>query len=302
MPPIEIRPFRRSDRDQLTALVNAHIDAVLPGVSVSPNAVLGQLERSPDEPIVGPWIVARETLVALRDGVLAAAVHLVRYGDDNRVGADMRGTGELTWLLFRPQEGAVADALCAAGLATLRRLGVTSIHADGGLPAPATYGVPARWPHVAAALDRAGFRPGERIEAVLVADLADLPGATGRPDLALRFELGDNAPRFSAVHGDRVVGHYEVQSDLTAGGTLSRLDGWADTWSLYVEPDFRRRGVATWLVGHAADRLRFGGARRLLDYAVIAPESDVEPGLLPFLTAIGFRELTRTTRGWTLGR
>jgi hypothetical protein len=31
MPPIEIRPFRRSDRDQVTALVNAHIEAVLPG-------------------------------------------------------------------------------------------------------------------------------------------------------------------------------------------------------------------------------------------------------------------------------
>lgn len=36
MPPIEIRPFRRSDRDQLTRLVNAHIEAVLPGVTVSP--------------------------------------------------------------------------------------------------------------------------------------------------------------------------------------------------------------------------------------------------------------------------
>ena len=40
MPPIEIRPFRRSDRDQLTDLVNAHVEAVLPGVTVPPNAVL----------------------------------------------------------------------------------------------------------------------------------------------------------------------------------------------------------------------------------------------------------------------
>ena len=29
-----IRPFRRADRDQLTALVNAHAQAVVPGVSV----------------------------------------------------------------------------------------------------------------------------------------------------------------------------------------------------------------------------------------------------------------------------
>ena len=49
MSPIEIRPFRRGDRDQLTDLVNAHVEAVLPGVTVPPNAVLGQLEREPGE-------------------------------------------------------------------------------------------------------------------------------------------------------------------------------------------------------------------------------------------------------------
>ena len=36
MPPIEIRPFRRSDRDQLTDLVNMHVEAVLPGSPCRP--------------------------------------------------------------------------------------------------------------------------------------------------------------------------------------------------------------------------------------------------------------------------
>lgn len=36
----EVRPFRRSDRDQLTSLVNAHVGAVVPGASLSINAVL----------------------------------------------------------------------------------------------------------------------------------------------------------------------------------------------------------------------------------------------------------------------
>ena len=40
MPPIELRPFRRADRDQVAALVNAHVETVLPGVGVSVNAVL----------------------------------------------------------------------------------------------------------------------------------------------------------------------------------------------------------------------------------------------------------------------
>jgi hypothetical protein len=76
--PIEVRPFRRSDRAQLTDLVNAHVDAVLPGVSVSPNAVLGQLEREPDEYVVDPWVATRTTLVAVRHDRLVAAAHLAR--------------------------------------------------------------------------------------------------------------------------------------------------------------------------------------------------------------------------------
>ncbi|HEX8929440.1 MAG TPA: N-acetyltransferase, partial [Actinomycetota bacterium] len=52
MSSVEVRPFRRSDREQLTALVNAHVQAV---VSVSVNTVMSQLERDPGEFIVDPW-------------------------------------------------------------------------------------------------------------------------------------------------------------------------------------------------------------------------------------------------------
>jgi len=51
---VAIRPFERRDRDQLTALVNLHVAAVIPGVVLSVNAVLGQLEREPQETIVDP--------------------------------------------------------------------------------------------------------------------------------------------------------------------------------------------------------------------------------------------------------
>jgi len=37
-----IRLFSRSDREQLTALVNAHVAAVIPGVTVSVNGLLNQ--------------------------------------------------------------------------------------------------------------------------------------------------------------------------------------------------------------------------------------------------------------------
>jgi hypothetical protein len=45
VPSVDVRPFRRDDRDQLTELVNAHVGAVLPGVSVAVNTVVRQLER-----------------------------------------------------------------------------------------------------------------------------------------------------------------------------------------------------------------------------------------------------------------
>lgn len=306
MPPIAIRPFRRSDRDQLTRLVNAHIEAVLPGVTVSPNAVLSQLEREPGEYVVDPWVAQRHTLVAVHRERIAGAAHLLRYADDEQVGPDYRGAGEIRWLLVWPGQNpaqavelaTVADTLVAAALAHLR--GTARIGADFGLPAPAVYGVPDRWPHVAAALHRAGFAPSDRVEAVLAAAIEDLPrgGPAPGPDLELRVALGGHATRFSAVRDGVVVGIYEAETDLTEGGTRSRLAGWADGWDLWTAPEHRRRGIATWLVGHAADRMRFAGVRRVLDCAVLAP--DPPDGTADFLCHIGFRELTRTSRGWIM--
>jgi hypothetical protein len=60
-----------------------------------------------------------------------------------------------------------------------------------------------------------------------------------------------------------------------------------------VAEPYRRRGVATWLVGQAADWLRLARVDRLLAYAW--PE---EHDLLGLLAHLGFRELTRTARGW----
>jgi len=64
MPAIEVRPFRRPDRDQLAALVNAHAAAVVPGAGVSVATVLNHLERQLGETIVDPWVAERVTLVA----------------------------------------------------------------------------------------------------------------------------------------------------------------------------------------------------------------------------------------------
>src|SRR6516165_676429 len=102
MSDIQVRPFRRADRDQLTSLVNAHAEAVVPGLSVSVNTVLGSLERRPGEFIVDPWVSERVTLVAEQRSRVVAAAHLLRYHRDDRAGPAYRDAGEICWLLYWP--------------------------------------------------------------------------------------------------------------------------------------------------------------------------------------------------------
>ena len=120
MTPVRVRPFRRADRDQLTALVNAHAQAVVPSVVVSVSTVLSQLEAEPGEFIVDPWVDRRATLVAEQRGRVVAAAHLLRYRGDGDVGESYRDVGKIRWLLcwppapFWPDTDAAGDRLAAA--------------------------------------------------------------------------------------------------------------------------------------------------------------------------------------------
>jgi ribosomal protein S18 acetylase RimI-like enzyme len=294
--PIDIRPFRRGDREQLTALVNAHIEAVVPGWSVSVNAVLSQLEREPGEIVVDPWVTGRTTLVALRRERVVAAAHLLRYAADDRVGEAYRNAGEIRWLACLPGEAAAGDVLAGACVRELEGWGVARQCADGALPSPATYGVPACWPHVRGVLQRAGFVPGGHVEIIMAATVGDLPaaGPAPLPELGLDRTLGTAATRFTARLDGEVAGLVEVRTDMTNGGALSRLAGWGDLWELHVAERLRRRGIATWLVGQAADWLRLARVER-----VIAEARPEDADVVGFLRRLGWRELTRTERGWT---
>ena len=99
---VDVRSFRRSDRQQVTALVNAHVAAVIPGVSLSVAAVMSSLGRDPGEHIVDPGVVERVTLVAEQRQRIVAAAHLLRYGADDRVAEGYRDAGEIRWLLCWP--------------------------------------------------------------------------------------------------------------------------------------------------------------------------------------------------------
>ena len=313
MSDVRVRPFRRADRDQLTQLVNAHAEAVVPGMSVSVNTVLSSLERQPGEFIVDPWVSERVTLVAEQRNRVAAAAHLLRYYPDDRAGTSARDAGEIRWLLYWPLAPAgnpfwpdvtgSAEALIAACADVFGRWGVTRQHADGELPVPGVYGVPEQWPHIAALYRRAGFTHTGHTEVVYLAQVKDLPSADAPPldGLTVRRSVGINGCRFSAVLGEEVIGYIETEV-LDTGERMSRHGGWADVGNLHVASPYRRRGVGSWLLGQAADWLRLAGMSRLLNYAWL---EGTDPGGLnyddyrAFLPAVGFRELTRTARGWT---
>ncbi|MGH2579562.1 MAG: GNAT family N-acetyltransferase [Actinomycetota bacterium] len=300
MTSIEVRPFRRSDREQLTALVSAHAAAVVPGATVSVNTVMSQLEREPGEFIVDPWVGERVTLVAEQRQRVVAAAHLLRYADDDRVGESYRDAVEIRWFLFWPEapywpdSAEAAEALMAASLAQLDRWGVTRQYADGTLPAPGVYGLPEQWPHVRAVYEGAGFVQEGKTEIVYIATVAGLPRPAKDPitGLGVRRSVGVNGTRLSGVLGDEVIGYIEVEA-LEDAARLPRHGGWADIGNLHVVDAHRRRGVGTWLVGQAADWLSLARIDRVLAYAWLEQEDEVA-----FLTAAGFREITRTKRGW----
>jgi GNAT superfamily N-acetyltransferase len=305
MPSIEVRPFHRRDRDQLTALANRHIQAVVPGAGVSVSTMLNHLERQPDEFIVDPWVRERLTLVAEQRGRVAAAAHLLRYHDDARAGESYRGCGEIRWFLYWPGAPAgnpywpdasdAADRLMATCLRRLDGWGAHTWYAAGDLPAPGVYGVPEQWPHIRARYRRAGFTHTGGAETVHLAPVDDLPHPAEPPvpGLAARRSVGVNGTRLSAVLDAEPIGYIEVEA-VDQGERSSRHHGWADIGNLHVATEYRRRGVATWLVGQAADWLRLAQIERLLGYASLDDCGD-----RAFLSAAGFRELTRTLRGWT---
>src|SRR5450432_4097672 len=202
MSSIEVRRFRRSDREQLTSLVNAHAGAVLPGMSASASTVLSALERQPGEFIEDPWVSERVTLVAVQRDRITAAAHLLRHYADERAGLAARNAGAIGWLLFWPEAPAgnpcwpdataAAEALAAACIHQLEQWRVTRQHAGGELPVRGVYGVPEQWPHISAIYRLAGFAHTGHTEIVYLARVEDLPRLAGVPvgGLSLRRAVG----------------------------------------------------------------------------------------------------------------
>lgn len=292
----------RADRDQVTALVNAHVAAVVPGMSVSVHQVMSQLEREPGEFIVDRWVRERLTLVAEQRGRVVAAAHLLRYADGSHIGETYRNAGEIRWLLwwpaasYWPDTPEAAALLGSACLAQLRRWEVSYWYADGTLPALGVYGVPEQWPHIRETYQDLGFTEYSQVEAVYIARVADLARpAEPVEGLAPSRAVGEAGTRISGVVEGDVLGYVEVDTNLDDAARMPRTGGWADVGNLHVAEAHRRQGIGTWLLGQAAAWLELGDVTRLLSYVDVADDQGAT-----FLKRSGFRALTRTVRGLTV--
>ncbi|GAA2248072.1 hypothetical protein GCM10010232_39220 [Streptomyces amakusaensis] len=302
-----VRVFRREDRDQLTTLVNAHAAAVVPGATVSVNTVLSSLERCPEEYVTDPWVAERTTLVAEHERQITAAAHLLRYRNDPDVGEDYRDTGHIAWFVHFPGPDAdagsgtgaehPAEQLMSACLAQLTRWHVRARLADGQLPAPGVYGVPEQWPHVRATLERAGFVHTGHTETVLIASLHELPalpapGEPPLPGLSFHRTLGELGTRLTARLDGEPVAHIELDTNLERPERHARSGGLADIADLELPEDPHPELLGR-LLAEARQWLTLSGCDRILAYAT---EDEAEE--IAGLTRHGFRELTRTARGW----
>lgn len=295
---MEVRPFARRDREQLSRLVNAHIAAAIPGGSIPTATLLNLLEHPIGEPVIGPWVTELATYVAVEEDRIVGAAHVQRYADDERCTPSYRNAGEIAWLLCWPDHLEAGRAVRDVALRQLADWGTATWYADGTLPAPGVYGVPDSWPHAQRLYREAQFDPaGGQVELIFAGTLDGIPEPLDppRPGLTVARELGRLGTAFNAYLDAEIVGTYEVDDDLTRGGTNLAFAGWADECNHWVREDLRGQGIGTWLVTHGVAWLRLGGTERLLAYAI---EDGGIGRSTRYYARLGLRPITRTVRGW----
>lgn len=296
---MEIELLQAGHLPQLQALVNAHLGAVAPGWALSEAYIAAHLARNPNEYVVDPWVVARRTLCAVERQRVVGVAHLLRYGAGPEVNPSHHGIVDVGWLLFWPAHASASAGLLSAAERQGQIWGAPEVWAwDTGLFVGLFPGLPDVWPHVAAALVAAGYQPDPaRGEAAYGGrlDQVPLPGAAPVPGLTLRRTAGSFGTRFAAVRDDEELGYLECVADLTEGGALPALRGWAELADFAVEPAWRNQGIGAWLVQQAVAWLRLGQCDRIV--LAVAAENEAA-GAGRFYQRCGWNALTRFQQGW----
>ncbi len=284
--------------DQLARLINSHLAEVMPGWRLPIDVIARSLATASPEHCSDPWVAEGRTLCALEDDRLVGAAQVLRYGSGPEIGSGYRDAAELAWLLFWPGSKVAAGALMDAARMQMMAWGASNLYAcDTSLPVPVVNGVPDSWPHISSALIRGGFRPMPSGEEVLYVGNLPEAGAGGPPiaGLVVRAVPDEPGQRFLAELNGAEIGFLDWLPDLSFGGTLPALAGWAQLASVAVRDEWRGRGVGRWLVRRTASFLRMLGVRRVV-VALTASQEAAGAGIL--CRRLGWDPLVRIDQGW----
>lgn len=298
---IQVEPLRATHLPDVQALVNAHLNAVIAGYTLPIPFITSRLERNPEQPTLDPWVTERTTLCALESGRVTAVAHLLKYGAGSEVSSDYQGASDIAWFLAWPSASEAATAVLNAAHEIMVTWNARRVFCwDTGLPAQVYAGLPDVWPHIAATIQAAGYRPAPGLEDAVYGGPLTLSRTAQESPVAgvtLKRKVGARGTRFSAVVNGSEVGYGECKEDLTLGGALPALRGWGELVELWVDTEWRNQGLGTWLVSHVVHWLLLAKCDRIV---LNVAADDEAAGAGRFYNRWGWTPLARQTKGWHL--
>ncbi len=287
---VQIAPLDRSHMFQVMRLVNSHLNTVVPGWNLTPDYFWEHLKRNPREEVVDPWVVERKSIVGIvRDRVCAAA-HLLRYGDDTR----WKGVGDIAWILFWPGEREIGEAVLTECRRQMDAWQVKDEKIWGnGLSVPICLGVPEVWPHIIGLMEQFGYSANEEVDESVYGGTLNGISAPGKPPVrgvTIDRDVGRLGTRFVVRLDGRNVGQCECISDLTEGGQLPALMGWAELSEVETSDSMRNKGIGSWVVRHAVEWLRLAKCDRVV---LSVAREDEQAGAGRFYNRFGWMPLVR---------
>lgn len=286
---VQIAPLDRSHLPQVLALANSHLGTVIPGWSLTADYFWERLKSEPQEYITDPWVVERKSIVGIVKDRVCAAAHIRRYGDDTR----WKGVGEIAWILFWPEEREAGEAVMAECRHQMNAWQVVDEQISGPLPVPACVGIPDVWPHISGLVAQFGYSANEGIDESVYGGTLNKSSALGEPPVrgvTIHREAGKFGTRFVARLDGRDIAHCECIADLTQGGQLPALVGWAELSEVETSEMMRNQGVGSWVVGHAVEWLRLARCDRIV---LSVARDDDEAGSGRFYQWFGWMPLVR---------
>ena len=286
---VQIAPLDRSHLPQVLALVNSHLSTAIPGWSLTADYFWERLKSEPQEYITDPWVVERKSIVGIvRDRVCAAA-HLRRYGDDTR----WKGVGDIDWILFWPGEREAGAAVLTECRRQMNAWQVVDEQISGPLPVPVCVGIPNVWPHISDLVEQFGYSANEDVDESVYGGTLNGISALGESpvsDVTIHRDAGKFGTRFVARLDGQDIAHCECIADLTEGGQLPALAGWAELSELATSETMRNQGVGSWVVRHAVEWLRLAKCDRIV---LSVARDDEKAGAGRFYQRFGWMPLVR---------